>query len=37
MKLVQASLSVRKQLEGCFHHCGGLVRLVQACLGAGKT
>ena len=36
MKLVQACLSVRKQLEGSFHHCGGPVRLVQACLCAGK-
>ena len=37
MKLVQASLSVRKELEGSFHHCGAPVRLVQACLCAGKT
>ena len=37
MKLVQACLSVRKELEGSFHHCGGPVRLVQACLCAGKT
>ena len=31
MKLVQAFVSVRKELEGSFHHCGGTVRLVQAC------
>ena len=37
MKLKQASLSVRKEKEGSFHHCGGPVRLVQACLCAGKT
>ena len=36
MKLVQAYLSVRKELEGSFHRCGGPVRLVQACLCAGK-
>ena len=37
MKHVKAHLSFRKELEGSFHHCGGLVRLVQACLCAGKT
>ena len=37
MNLVQACLSVRKVLEGSFHHCGGAVRIVQACLCAGKT
>ena len=37
MKLLQACSSVRKELEGSFHHCGGPVRLVQACLCAGKT
>ena len=37
VKLVQACLSVMKELEGSFHHCGGPVRLVQACLCAGKT
>ena len=31
MKLVQACLSVRKELEGSFHHCGGPEKLVQAC------
>ena len=37
MKLVQACLSVRKEPEGSFHHCGVPVWLVQACLCAGKT
>ena len=37
MKLVQTCLSGRKELEGSLHHCGGLVRLVQACLRVGKT
>ena len=37
MKLVQTCLGVRKELEGSFHHCGSAVRLVQACLCAGKT
>ena len=37
MKLVQACLSVKKELESSFHHCGRLVRLVQAYLCAGKT
>ena len=37
MKHVQACLSVRKELESSFNHCGGLVRLVQDCLCAGKT
>ena len=37
MKLVQACLCVKKELEGSFHHCGAHVRLVQACLCAGKT
>ena len=37
MKLVQAYLSVRKELACSFHHCGVPVRLVQACLCAGKT
>ena len=34
MKLVQAFVSVRKDLESSFHHCGGPVELVQACLCA---
>ena len=36
MKLVQAGLSVRKELESSFHHCGAPVRLVQACLCAER-
>ena len=32
MKLVQACLGARKDLESSFHHCGGPVKLVQACL-----
>ena len=27
----------REDREGSFHHCGGPVKLVQACLCAGKT
>ena len=37
MKHVQASLSAREDRENSFHHCGDTVRLVQACLCAGKT
>ena len=37
MKLMQTCLSVRKELEASFHRCVGPVRLVQACLCAGKT
>ena len=37
MKLMQACLSVRKELEGSFHQYGDPVRLVYACLCAGKT
>ena len=37
MKHVQACLSTRKDLEGSFNHRGGPVKLVQACLCAGKT
>ena len=36
MKLVHASLSAREDRESCFHHCGRPVRLMQACLYAGK-
>ena len=36
MQLVQACLSVRMELESSFDHCGGLLRLVPACLNAGK-
>ena len=35
MKLVQACLSARKDGESSFHHCVGLVKLVQGCLGPG--
>ena len=37
MKLVQACLCVRKDLESSFHHCGSPVKLVQACLRARKS
>ena len=36
MRLVQACLSARDVRESSFHHCGGPVRLVQACLCAGN-
>ena len=31
MMHVQASLSARKDRESSFHHCVGLVKLVEAC------
>ena len=34
---VQAYLSAREERESCFHHRGGAVKLVQACLCVGKT
>ena len=37
MNHVQACLSAREDPESSFHHCGGSVRLVQACLCVGKT
>ena len=37
MKHVQACLSSRDVRECSVHNCGGPVRLVQACLCAGKT
>ena len=37
MKHVQACLSAREDRESSFHLCGSPVRLVQACLCAGKT
>ena len=37
MKQVQACLSAMEDRESSFHHCGGPVRLVQACLCVGKT
>ena len=36
MKLVESYLSVRKDLESSFHHCGGPVNLVQAYLNTRK-
>ena len=30
-------LSVSKELEGSFHHCGGPVKLMEACLCVGMT
>ena len=37
MKHVQACFSTREDRESSFHHCGSPVKLVQACLCAGKT
>ena len=37
MKHVQACLSAREDRESSFYHFDGPVRLVQACLCAGKT
>ena len=37
MKHVQACLSAREERENSFHRCGGPVRLVQSCLGAGNS
>ena len=37
MKLVKACFSDSEDQESGFHHSGGPVRLVQACLCAGKT
>ena len=37
MKHVRACLSAWKGLQSSFHHCGGPVKLVQACLYAGET
>ena len=37
MKHVQACLSAKEDRKSSFHHCGGHVMLVQACLNAGKT
>ena len=37
MKLVKACFSDSEDQESSFHHCGDPVRLVQACLCAGKT
>ena len=37
MKYVEACLSARGDRESNFHRCGGPVKLLQACLCAGKT
>ena len=37
MKHISACLSAREDRESSFHHCGGPVRLVQACFYAGNT
>ena len=37
MKQVQACLSAMEDRESSFHHCGGPVELVQACLCVGKS
>ena len=37
MKYVEACLSAREDPESSFHHFGSTVKLVQACLCAGKT
>ena len=37
MKHVQACLSAREERENSFHRCGGPVRLVHSCLGAGNS
>ena len=37
MKHVEACLSARDDRESSLNHCGGSVRLMQACLCAGKT
>ena len=36
MKLVHTCLSIRRDLESSFHHCGGPVWLVPTSLGARK-
>ena len=37
MKLMQVSLSVRKDLESCLHGCGGPVKLVQVRISSRKN
>ena len=37
MKHVEDCLSARENRESSFDHFGSTVRLVQACLGVGKT
>ena len=36
MKHVHPSVTARIDRESSFHHCGGPVKLVQACLTASK-
>ena len=37
MKHLDSCLSAREDRESSFHRCGGTVKLVEACLCAGKT
>ena len=37
MEHMDALLSARDDRENSFPHCGGRIRLVQACLYTGKT
>ena len=37
VEYVHACLSVRKDLECRFHHCGSPVMFMQACVCAGKS
>ena len=37
MKHVQACRSAREDRESSFHHCGGPVRLMKACLCSVKS
>ena len=37
MKHVQVCLRAKEYCESSFHHCGGSVSLMQACLCGGKT
>ena len=37
MKHIDGCLSARDDRESSLHHCGSTVKLVQACLCAGKT
>ena len=36
MKLMEAWLCTKRHLESSFHHCGGPVKNVEACLSAGS-
>ena len=37
MKHLKARLSFRKELQSNFNHCGGPVKLMEACLCVGMT